>query len=182
MGLSKRIGGTMQNPITFLNSLPNNQKQIHNPGVPQFNSSATKKQYVDREIAKIPQMDRTQFIKKDGSVPMESNLNMENNLIQNVKTPINDTDASTKGYIDDTPSKSHIIASSKNNVFQYLDDPADTSSEYNITVDAYTDFNESPLIQTKKHMKSLFKKMLEQIIIDQGWVLIYTLYLWVHIQ
>ena len=156
--LSKQIGGTMHNPITFLNSLPNNQKQIHNLGIPQFNSSATNKQYVDGEIAKIPQMDTTQFIKKDGSVPMESNLNMGGggggNKIENLKTPEGDNNASTKGYIDETLSKSHILASSKNNVFQYLDNPDDTSSEYNITVNAFTNF--------KKHVKKAFEITLQK--------------------
>ena len=37
--LNKKTGGTLNNPITFLSSLPSNQRQIHNIGSPQFNSS-----------------------------------------------------------------------------------------------------------------------------------------------
>ena len=48
--LNKKTGGTLNNPITFLSSLPSNQRQIHNIGSPQFNSSAANKQYVDGEI------------------------------------------------------------------------------------------------------------------------------------
>ena len=48
--LNKKTGGTLSNPITFLSSLPNNQKQIYNLGLPQFNSSATNKQYVDNNF------------------------------------------------------------------------------------------------------------------------------------
>ena len=78
-------GGTMKNPITFLSSLPDNQKQIHNLGIPKFNSSAANKQYVDSEIGKIPILDPSKFIKKDGSVLMEANLDMNNHNILNVK-------------------------------------------------------------------------------------------------
>ena len=62
--LNKKTGGTLNNPITFLSSLPSNQKQIHNIGSPQFNSSAANKQYIDGEIGKIASVDTTQFIKR----------------------------------------------------------------------------------------------------------------------
>ena len=85
--LNKKTGGTLNNPITFLSSLPSNQRQIHNIGSPQFNSSAANKQYVDGEIGKIASVDTTQFIKKDGSVPMAADLDMNGNKIKNVGTP-----------------------------------------------------------------------------------------------
>ena len=142
--LNKKTVGTLNNPITFLSSLPSNQRQIHNIGSPQFNSSAANKQYVDGEIGKIASVDTTQFIKKDGSVPMAADLDMGTQKIENVKTPTNDTDVATKGYIDNTLAESHLTTSHQSNEFKYLDDPSDTSSEYNITVEAFTDFNESP--------------------------------------
>ena len=142
--LNKKAGGTLNNPITFLSSLQSNQRQIHNLGVPQFNSSAANKRYVDEEIGKIAIVDTTQFIKRDGTVAMIANLDMGTQKIENVKTPTNDMDVATKGYIDDTLSKSHLVSSHKTNAFKYLDNPNDTSSEYNITVEAFTDFNESP--------------------------------------
>ena len=142
--LNKKTGGTLNNPITFLSSLPSNQRQIHNIGSPQFNSSAANKRYVDGEIGKIATVDTTQFIKRDGTVAMIANLDMGTQKIENVKTPTNDMDVATKGYIDDTLSKSHLVSSHKTNAFKYLDDPSDTSSEYNITVEAFTDFNQSP--------------------------------------
>ena len=130
--LSKSIGGVMKNPITFLNSLPDNKKQIHNLGIPQYDSSAINRRYVIQEIAKIPKFDQTQYIKKDGSISMGANLDMSNNLIENVKTPLKVTDGANKGYIDEKLSKPHIISSHKNNVFKYLSDGDESSSEYNI--------------------------------------------------
>ena len=142
--LNKKTGGTLINPITFLSSLPSNQRQIYNIGSPQFNSSAANKQYVDGEIGKIASVDTTQFIKKDGSVPMAADLDMGTHKIENVKLPTSVTDVATKGYIDNTLAESHLTSSHKSNEFKYLNDPNETSSEYNITVDAFTDFNESP--------------------------------------
>ena len=142
--LNKKTGGTLNNPITFLSSLPSNQRQIHNIGSPQFNSSVANKQYVDGEIGKIASVDTTQFIKKDGSVPMAADLDMGTHKIINVGQPTTDTDAASKGYIDNTLAESHLIPSHKSNEFKYLNDPNETSSEYNITVEAFTDFNESP--------------------------------------
>ena len=37
-----------------------------------------------------------------------------------------------------------LTSSHRINEFKYLNDPNETSSEYNITVVAFTDFNESP--------------------------------------
>ena len=142
--LNKKTGGTLNNPLTFLSSLPSNQRQIHNIGSPQFNSSAANKQYVDGEIGKIASVDTTQFIKKDGLVPMAADLDMDTHKIINVGQPTTDTDAASKGYIDNTLAESHLISSHKSNEFKYLNDPNETSSEYNITVEAFTDFNESP--------------------------------------
>ena len=139
--LSKKTGGTMNNPINFSSSLPDNQKQILGLGPPQFNSNAINKKYVDSEIGKIATVNTTQFIKRDGTVAMIANLDMGTHKIENVKTPTNDMDVATKSYIDNTLAKSHFVSSHKTNAFKYLDD---TSSEYNITVNAFTDFNESP--------------------------------------
>ena len=69
--LNKNSGGVLNNPISFLISLPNNKKQIHNLGLPQFSSSAANKAYVDSELAKISGSsgvsDTSQFIKQTGS-------------------------------------------------------------------------------------------------------------------
>jgi len=141
--LNKKTGGTLNNPITFLSSLQSNKRQIHNIGSPQFNSSAANKQYVDSEIAKISNVDTSQFIKKDGTVAMTADLNLGSNKITNFKTPTGDTDAASESYIDKTLAESHLMASSKNNEFKYLLDQDESSSESNIIVNGITDFNQS---------------------------------------
>ena len=98
--LNKKTGGTLNNPITFLSSLPSNQRQIHNIGSPQFNSSAANKQYVDGEIGKIASVDTTPFVKLDGSRAMTGNLDMGDHSIQKVGDPVNSDDVATKNYVD----------------------------------------------------------------------------------
>ena len=158
--LNKKTGGILGNSLSFISSLPSNQRQIFNLAPPQFSSSATPKSYVDGEIAKIPQspqFNTSQFIRKDGIVPMTANLDLGGNKITNLRLPTNDEDAVNKFYIDDTLAKSHLVASSKKNEFVYLDNPDDTSSEYNIVVNSYTNFNSSPHRNKKAYSITLQK-------------------------
>ena len=60
-------------------------------------------------------------------------MGTDNNLIQNVRTPFRDEDASNKKYIDNTLSQSYLLPSQKN-VFKYLIDQNESSSDYNIVV------------------------------------------------
>ena len=144
--------------------------KITNLRSPTNNEDAASKSYIDGEIAKISNVDTASYLKIDGSRAMTGDLNMGGNKITNLKTPTGDTDAASKSYIDKTLAESHLVSSSKTNAFVYID-LDDTSSEYNIIVNAFTNnFRESP--HKKNPSKSLFKKTLEQIIIDQEWVLI----------
>ena len=125
-------------------SLNMNANQIIRLKEPVSSSDASTKGYTDRKIDNIQKIDTTLFIKKDGSVPFSADLDMGRNKIKNLKTPTEDNDAATKSYIDSTLAESHLTSSHGKNEFKYLDDPSETSSEYNITVEAFTDFNESP--------------------------------------
>ena len=136
--LSKN-GGIVFGPISM-----NRNDLLGTPDEPKFGYSAVNKNYVNSEIAKIATVDTSQFIKKDGSVPMSANLDMGTNKIENVKTPTNDMDVATKSYLDNTLAKSHLVSSRKTNAFKYLDDPNDTSSEYNIVINNYSTYNNSP--------------------------------------
>ena len=98
--LNKKTGGTLNNPITFLSSLPSNQRQIPNIGSPQFISSAANKQYVDGEISKIPGTDTSPFLKIDGTRAMTGNLDMGDHSIQKAGEPVNSDDVATKNYVD----------------------------------------------------------------------------------
>ena len=134
----KKVGDTMTGVLNM------NGNQIIQLKEPVSSSDASTKGYTDRKIDNIQKIDTTLFIKKDGLVPMAADLDMGTHKIKNVKLPMIDTDVATKGYLDNTLAESHLISSHKSNEFKYLNDPNETSSEYNITVDAFTDFNESP--------------------------------------
>ena len=138
-------------------SLNMNGNQIIRLKEPVSSSDASTKGYTDRKIDNIQKIDTTLFIKKDGSVPMAADLDMGTYKIINVGQPTTDTDAASKGYIDNTLAESHLISSHKSNEFKYLDDPNETSSEYNITIDAFTDFNESPHKNKKAFQITLTK-------------------------
>ena len=137
--------------------------RIKDMAQPVDNNDASTKAYVDNEIAKIPSVgsDLSVYLKKDGSVAMTGNLDMNNQYIQNIKTPkanesdksanvgfvvkeINDSNANLTQQYKDYMAQSHLISSHKTNEFKYLIDSDESSSEYNITVNGIVDFNESP--------------------------------------
>ena len=149
--LNRQKGGML------MGSLSMNQNDLFEIPAPKYGSSAANKIYVDGEIGKIASVDTTQLIKKDGSVPMAADFDMGTHKIINVGQPTTVTDAATKGYIDKTLAESHLLSSHKSNEFKYLDDPNETSSEYNITIDAFTDFNESPHKNKKAFQITLTK-------------------------
>ena len=113
---------------------------IQKVGDPVNSDDVATKNYVDAEIGYIS----TPFLKLDGTRAMTGVLNMNDQKISNLKMPEFNTDAANKQYIDNTLAESHLTSSHKSNEFKYLNDPNETSSEYNITVEAFTDFNESP--------------------------------------
>ena len=150
-GEISKIPGTDTSPFLKIDgsramtgSLNMNGNQIIRLKEPVSSSDASTKGYTDRKIDNIQKIDTTLFIKKDGSVPMTADLDMGTHKIENVKLPTSVTDVATKGYIDTTLAESHLISSYQSNEFKYLDDPNDTSSEYNITVEAFADFDQSP--------------------------------------
>ena len=147
----KKVGDTMTGILNM------NGNQIIQLKEPVSSSDASTKGYTDRKIDNIQKIDTTLFIKKDGLVPMAADLDMGTHKIINVGQPTTDTDAASKGYIDNTLAESHLISSHKSNEFKYLNDPNETSSEYNITVDAFTDFNESPHKNKKAFQITLTK-------------------------
>ena len=125
--LNRQKGGIIMGPLSM-----NRNDLIGIPDTPKFGYSAVNKNYVDGE-----------FVKKTGDT-MSGVLNMNNNLITNLKSPTGDNDAVNKGYLNQKISKSYINTSDKTNVFKYLNDPNQTSSERNITVSSFGDWINSP--------------------------------------
>ena len=161
--LNRQKGGML------MGSLSMNQNDLFEIPAPKYGSFAANKNYVDGEIGKIASVDTTQFIKKDGSVPMAADLDMNGNKIKNVGTPYtHENDAAVnvgffntelnasnsnvftqitnnyKQYVNEELLKSHLVSSHIENAFKYLSDQDESSSERNIIVHGIQDFNGSP--------------------------------------
>ena len=150
--LNRQSGGVL------MGSLSMNQNDLFEIPAPKYGNSAVNKNYVDTEITKVHQnIDLTPFLRKDGQRAMTGSLNMNGNQIIRLKEPVSSSDAATKSYIDSTLANSHLKSSHGKNEFKYLDDPSETSSEYNITIEAFTDFNQSPHRNKKAFQVSLQK-------------------------
>ena len=150
--------------------------KIKDMAQPTDDNDAFTKAYVDTEIAKIPSVgsDLSVYLKKDGSVAMTGNLDMNNQYIQNIKTPkanesdksanvsfvvkeINDSNTNLTQQYKDYMAQSHLISSHKTNEFKYLIDTDESSSEYNITVNGIAAFNQSPPQNKKAYDITLIK-------------------------
>ena len=145
-GEISKIPGTDTSPFLKIDgsramtgNLDMGDHSIQKVGDPANSDDVATKNYVDAEIGYIS----TPFLKLDGTRAMTGVFNMNDQKISNLKMPEFNTDAANKQYIDNTLAESHLTSSLKSNEFKYLNDPNETSSEYNITVDAFTDFNES---------------------------------------
>ena len=159
-GEISKIPGTDTSPFLKIDgsramtgNLDMGDHSIQKVGDPVNSDDVATKNYVDAEIGYIS----TPFLKLDGTRAMTGVLNMNDHKISNLKMPEFNTDAANKQYIDNTLAESHLTSSHKSNEFKYLNDPNETSSEYNITVDAFTDFNESPHKNKKAFQVTLTK-------------------------
>ena len=159
-GEISKIPGTDTSPFLKIDgsramtgNLDMGDHSIQKVGDPVNSDDVATKNYVDAEIGYIS----TPFLKLDGTRAMTGVLNMNDQKISNLKMPEFNTDAANKQYIDNTLAESHLLSSHKSNEFKYLDDPNETSSEYNITIDAFTDFNESPHKNKKAFQVTLTK-------------------------
>ena len=161
--LNRQSGGVL------MGSLSMNQNDLFEIPAPKYESSAANKQYVDGEIGKIASVDTTQFIKKDGSVPMAADLDMNGNKIKNFGTPFTyENDAAVnvsffntelnasnshvytqitnnyKQYIDEKLLKSHLLSSKVENAFKYLSEVDESATISNIYIHGVVDYNGSP--------------------------------------
>ena len=80
------------------------------------------------------------YLKKDGSVPLTGNLNLNSKKIINLSTPTSDTDATNKEYVDKLNHEGNIQPSHYNDQFSYLmsssiqwTDEIDGGNSFNIT-------------------------------------------------
>ena len=113
---------------------------IQKVGDPVNSDDVATKNYVNAEIGYIS----TPFLKLDGTRAMTGVLNVNDHKISNLKMPEFNTDAANKQYIDEALLKSHLVSSHIENAFTYLSDINEISTENNIIVHAFVDFNNSP--------------------------------------
>ena len=142
--LSRKSGGLVENFITFNKNSPNYKRQLLGLGIPSENDAAVNKTYVDTELQKIS--DLTGVLKADGSVSMDSDLNMGNNSINNVKEPNNDSDVVNKKYLEDHVGESHVQSVNSENKFKYImNDPgAQLSEEDDVELGNIATYQNSP--------------------------------------
>ena len=117
---------------------------IQNVNNPINSDDCSNKKYVDDEIAKIRVTDTSPFVKLDGTRQMTGDLDMNTHKINDLKDPVNDTDATNKKYIDEKLLKSHLLSATVDNAFKYLSDADESSTESNIVIHGIVDFNNSP--------------------------------------
>ena len=110
--LSKKEGGRMEQHIDM------GGLNIVNLKSPTASNHASNKGYVDSEIRKIPITDSSKFIKKDGSVLMEANLDMNNQFITNIKDPVNADHGVNKKYVDNQLGTKADLSKTTTQTFQ----------------------------------------------------------------
>ena len=110
--LSKKEGGRMEQHIDM------GGLNIVNLKSPTASNHASNKGYVDSEIKKIPITDSSKFIKKDGSVLMEANLDMNNQFITNIKDPVNADHGVNKKYVDNQLGTKADLSKTTTQTFQ----------------------------------------------------------------
>ena len=75
--------------------------------VPYYNGEAANKRYVDNKVnVKADKSDLDDYLKLDGTTPMQGNINMNNKRITNLPTPQLSNEAATKDYF--TISMNHL--------------------------------------------------------------------------
>ena len=90
--------------VTGTNKMANNlnmdNKSIIHLKSPSNITDAANKKYVDDTLL-LNSITMSNYLKKDGTVAMTGNLNLNNNKIVGLATPTSNTDAAPKKYVDD---------------------------------------------------------------------------------
>ena len=142
--LNKQKGGVL------MGSLSMNQNDLFEIPAPKFGSSAANKNYVDAKSVGLPLSGGT----------LSGELDMDENKIVQLKEPTDDNDAANKHYVDCKDRtlsntfearllSAHLTSNTLANVFKYLLDPNELSSERDIIVHGLVDFDLSPHVNKK---------------------------------
>ena len=106
--------GVMAGPLNMSNN------KITHLATPTDNNDAANKTYVHTKLAtKVNSVTWNNCVKKDGTVAMTGNLNMNNHKIMNLSPPINNEDAINKKYLSEYVSGVVMKPVHHKNVFGY---------------------------------------------------------------
>ena len=144
--LNKQKGGVL------MGSLSMNQNDLFEIPAPKHGSSAVNKNYVDSKSVGLPLSGGT----------LSGNLDMDKNKIVQLKEPTAELDGANKHYVDcknnetinifeDKLLSAHLTSNKIANVFKYLLDPDELSSERDIIVNGLVDFDQSPHTNKKAY-------------------------------
>ena len=145
--LNKQKGGVL------MGSLSMNQNDLFEIPAPKHGSSAVNKNYVDSKI--VPGLSLS-------GGTLSGNLDMDENKIVQLKEPTAELDGANKHYVDcknnetinileDKLLSAHLTSNKIANVFKYLLDPDELSSERDIIVNGLVDFDQSPHTNKKAY-------------------------------
>ena len=161
--LNRQKGGVLMGPLSM-----NRNDLTGIPDTPKFGYSAVNKNYVDGEIAKIPQsggnVDTSSFVKLDGSRAMTGNLDMSTHKISNVVNPEFDTDVVNKQYLENKLIESHLQPSGPSNIFHFLmNDTSKFSSIREIIIGSFSDVEKVAHRLNKKSLSILLQNDLQTV-------------------
>ena len=143
---AKSIGYLPLSGGTLTGDLDINDNKIINIATPTLEKDVANKSYVDsKSIGYLPLSGGT----------LSGNLDMDDNKILKLKEPTAELDGANKHYVDcvNTETRNsfearllsaHLTSNTIANVFKYLLDPNELSSERNIIVNGLVDFDLSP--------------------------------------
>ena len=100
------------------NNLNMDNKSIIHLKPPTNPTDAATKKYVDDNRSTPP--DLSPYLKKDGSVPMTNDLNVDGHKILNLRTPTSNKEPATKHYVDSQLHQTQIQPSHYKDQFGYL--------------------------------------------------------------
>ena len=142
--LNKEEGGQLQDSILFNSFHSDRQRQIYYLGNPLYDSSATSKSYVDAGLQN--KVDANKVMLLDGTQAMESNLNMGDYKIVNMRGPKFPSDCVNKKYLIDYVGESQIQSINYENKFKYImtDPESQLSDEDGVELGNIATYQNSP--------------------------------------
>ena len=123
------------------------------------NNHLVTKKYVDDEIAKIPSGSGTSyFLKKDGSVPMTGDLNMNEQRVKNTSDPTDEQDTVNKRYLE-------------SQLTDYLKRNGQSPMTFDLNMNSYKIVNLKDISNSSNDSEAVNKKYVDNFLKKSGGVM-----------